>query len=389
MSTSRRLLSASLLASALLAGPLARPDLASALAQLRAIGPEGQGNAAASRAWTEVTHAPAASLPDILQALDDAGDRSRNYLVAAALALADRQLAQGHPLPVVPLGTILLDPARPPRTRRLAYDLLERADRALATDLLPGLLDDPAPELRRDAVQRLIDNAARAFADQRPQAATILYEQALGFARDADQIEAITGPLKDLGRPVDLVCQLGFLTRWHVIGPFDNTAGAGFERVFPPETEVRLDAEYPGKEGPVRWRDFRSPHEHGKVDFNQAIARLKEVAGYGFTEFHSPRTQPAELRLACKNGWKIWFNGRLLFGRDEYHRGAELDQYRLPVELQAGRNTVLVKLTQNEQQEDWTIEWEFQLRITDPSGRVLRSEPSATPTPSTPSAPSR
>jgi hypothetical protein len=50
-----------------------------------------------------------------------------------------------------------------------------------------------------------------------------------------------------------------------------------------------------------------------------------------------------------------------------------MDQYKLPVQLQAGRNTILVKLTQNEEKEEWTVEWEFQLRVTDPTGRVIRS----------------
>jgi hypothetical protein len=113
----------------------------------------------------------------------------------------------------------------------------------------------------------------------------------------------------------------------------------------------------------------------GMVDFNKAYAPLKEVTGYAFTEFHSDARRPAEIRIGCKNGWKLWFNGRYLFGRDEYHRGAELDQYRLPIQLRPGRNTLLVKLTQNEQKEDWTVEWEFQLRITDPTGRVIRSAP--------------
>ena len=46
---------------------------------------------------------------------------------------------------------------------------------------------------------------------------------------------------------------------------------------------------------------------------------------------------------------KVWLNGRFVFGRDEYHRNMEMDQYRLPVELKSGRNTLLVKCCQNEQ----------------------------------------
>jgi hypothetical protein len=75
----------------------------------------------------------------------------------------------------------------------------------------------------------------------------------------------------------------------------------------------------------------------------------------------------------CKNGWKVWLNGKFLFGRDEYHRGAEIDQYRLGGELKPGSNVILVKLTQNEQKEEWTKEWEFQMRLTDALGTPIAS----------------
>jgi hypothetical protein len=237
------------------------------------------------------------------------------------------------------------------------------------------LLDDPAADLRREAVQRLVDNAAKTLGDGRKESAAVLYRQAIDFARDADQIEAIAKPLKELGRPIDLVQHLGFLTAWKVIGPFDNTANAGYSKVYPPELERVFDATYDGKDGKVRWSDFTTQHELGMVDLNKAWAPLKEVTGYATTVFHSEIARPAEIRLGCKNGWKLWFNGQFIFGRDEYHRGAEIDQYRFPVELKAGANTLLVKVTQNEQKEEWTVEWEFQLRLTDPTGKVLRSAP--------------
>lgn len=350
-------------------------EVEGALATLRAVGPEGAGNAAAAKAWSEIAAAPASELPRIVAAMDDLGERARNYLFAAAATIADRELKAGHPLPMAALGDLLLDTARGARGRRLAYELIARVDAATAEALLAGLIDDPAAELRRDAVQRLVDRAGKTLAEGRKESAAVLYQQVIGFARDADQIETVTKALKDLGHPADLVRILGFVTRWKVIGPFDNTGRAGFEKVFPPETELRFDAEYDGKEGKVRWKDFETRHEAGMVDFNKAYAPLKEVTGYAFAEFYSETARPAELRLGCKNGWKIWFNGRYLFGRDEYHRGAELDQYRLPVELKPGRNIILVKLTQDEEKEEWTVEWEYQLRVTDPTGRVIRSGP--------------
>jgi hypothetical protein len=66
-------------------------------------------------------------------------------------------------------------------------------------------------------------------------------------------------------------------------------------------------------------------------------------------------------------------NGQLLFARDEYHTSAEIDQYPMPAQLRPGRNTILVKVCQNEEVQEWTEEWEFQLRVTDALGTPLAS----------------
>ena len=119
--------------------------------------------------------------------------------------------------------------------------------------------------------------------------------------------------------------------------------------------------------------DYATKSDYGLVDFNQPFMPLKEVAGYAYAEFWSDAARPVQVRLGTENGWKVWVNGKFLFGRDEYHRNTEIDQYRLPVVLQPGKNILLVKCTQNEQVEDWTKEWEFQLRLTDGLGTPIRS----------------
>jgi hypothetical protein len=163
------------------------------------------------------------------------------------------------------------------------------------------------------------------------------------------------------------------VTQWRVIGPFDSTEGVGHDKVYPPEERIDLAAEYDGKAGKVRWHDFTAVGDYGLVDLNKPCGALKEVAGYAYTEFHADKARSVELRLGCKNAWKVWLNGKLLFGRDEYHRGMEIDQYRMAGELKPGRNTILVKICQNEQKEEWTKEWEFQLRITDALGTPIPS----------------
>jgi hypothetical protein len=103
------------------------------------------------------------------------------------------------------------------------------------------------------------------------------------------------------------------------------------------------------------------------------LGRLKETVGYAYAEFTSDTEQNGELRLGCKNAWKLWFNGRLLFGRDEYHRRMQLDQYRFPVTMKPGRNRILLKVCQNEEVESWTVEWQYQIRVCDEVGTAILS----------------
>ncbi len=358
-------------------------DIAPLVEPLRAVGPEGRGNAAAGPAWRQLSSQPPSTLPALLASMDGANDISANYLRSAAEVILQKGQAQGAAIPYAELESFLSETRHDRRARRFAYETILAHDPAAAAALLPGMLDDPAMELRRDAVGQLIDKAGKLQSGGSTNEAVALFQKALHHARDVDQIEAITAPLRKLGQSPDLASLFGWVRSWKVIGPFDNTKREGYDKAFPPEREIKLDGVYDGKGGKVHWGDLESRDDYGKVDVNLPLGKLKETIAYCYTEVRSERAQPAEIRLGCKNAWKVWFNGRLLFGRDEYHRNEEIDQYRLPVELQAGRNTLLVKLGQNEQVEEWTVEWEFRLRITDPLGTPLRSLKVGVPAPTT------
>ena len=198
-----------------------------------------------------------------------------------------------------------------------------------------------------------------------------LYDKALRAARDVDQIETSAKALKEAGREVDLPKVMGFLMRWKVIGPFDNTDRKGFAVTYPPEKKIDFEASYEGKEGKVKWSDFATSDAFGMVDVNLEFGELKQVVAYAHNFYESPKAQEVQFRLGCKNAWKVWLNGELLFARDEYHRGMRIDQYLIDAKLKKGKNAILVKLCQNEQEQSWTKQWQFQLRVTDASGTAL------------------
>ncbi len=377
MKTSRILLALAVAA----ALPMVSADAANAkrtkqwLKAVNAVGPEGEGNEKASKAWRQLSALDAASITSILAGMKGSNELAENWLRSAVEAIADRELNGGGELPLGALKKFVDDQSHNPRARRLAFELIRRVDNAVAEKMIPGLANDPSVELRREAVQRLMDQGAKQLAAGKQDAAAATLGGALNHARDLDQINAISKDLRELGRQVDLPKHFGFLMHWNVIGPFDNTDREGFATVFPPETEIDLTAEYEGKDGKVKWTELVSSDEYGMIDINQAYpGNIKEVTAYAYTEFKAKAARPIELRLGCKNAWKLWLNGELLFGRDEYHRGMRIDQYRLRGELKAGVNTILVKACQNEQKESWTKEWQFQLRACDATGTAVLAE---------------
>ena len=107
------------------------------------------------------------------------------------------------------------------------------------------------------------------------------------------------------------------------------------------------------------------------VDLAKALAPHKGAVTYAATEFASATAQTVEVRLGTPNAWKLWVNGQLAFARDECHRGTMLDQYKVPVKLQPGKNTLLLKVCQNEQTEDWAQKWQYQLRICTSAGSAV------------------
>lgn len=348
-----------------------------AIQAIRAVGPEGQGNAQATQAWNQLIQSNADALPRLLAGMDGANDLAVNWLRSAVETIAERELKAGRPLPLAALNAYLVDTRHNPRARRMTFEMIQRVKPEAAALLIPGMLNDPSLELRYDAVQQLITRADAFAASKDGASASLVYRQALGFARNVNQIQHINDNLKKLGETVDLPSLLGFLTTWKVIGPFHNIDMAGFAEVFPPEKGIDFKAEYEGKHGPVRWTNAVTADPYGMLDINKYCGATKEVTGYAYTEFQSPVSRTAELRLGSKNGWKVWFNGQFLFGRDEYHRNIEIDQYIMPVTLKAGKNTLLVKVCQNKQVEDWTKEWEFQIRVCDSIGTAIAVQTAA------------
>lgn len=352
--------------------PVSAEVPAEALARLKAVGREGEGNEAASRAWQDVVQQGAAALPAILQAIDDAGAISTNWLRTAGDAIVERTLAAGKPLPAKELEQFVRQARHNPAARRLAYEWLCRIDPETPGRLLPGMLQDPSPELRRDAVA-LVLKQARSQLDKGDQdAARAAYRRALTGACDKDQVDLIVKELDKLGVKIDVAAHFGFVCRWLIVAPFDNHNDAGFSVAYPPEKGVDPKAVYKGKDGKeARWIAVAATDPYGVVNLNKELGKQQGVVAYAYAVLSSPKERPIQIRAGSMNGIKIFLNGKEVYHRDEYHHGMDMDQHIARGTLKAGRNELLVKICQNEQKEDWAQEWKFQVRLCDAVGAAV------------------
>ncbi len=363
-----------------------RVEVPPLVAKLQAVGPFGDGHLEASQAWRALAKADAEQLPEILAGMQGAGKLSENWFRAAVEAIAQRHLKQGGTLPVAALEEFLADTKQAPRARRLAYELIAGVDETAEQRLIPGLLNDPSLELRRDAVVHALEQAAAEEEAGRKEAAIAAYQQAFQAARELEQIKSASQKLRGFEQAVDVPLHMGFVMHWHLIGPFDNTEKRGFDVAYPPEQTIDFAATYRGKVGDVRWVEHRTSDEYGIVDLNVIFDRPKEgdnfkltdehkgAVGYAVSTFVSNREREVEFRLGCINANKIWLNGELLTANEVYHAGMEVDQYVAHGKLRSGNNQILVKVCQNEQSDSWAQRWQFQLRVCDELGTAVLSQ---------------
>ncbi len=341
------------------------------LKRLRTVNAGSTSQTQLKEAWDVVAGGGVEQLTTVLGAMSNVSPLSENWLRASADAICERELRSSGKLPIEVLEKFLLDSGKAPRARRTAFEWLTQVDSSASDRLLPAMLDDTSLEIRHDAVAQLI---AEAEASQDDTDKLQKFQRALQSARSLEQMKQCVEQLQKLGKTPNLATEFGYVTAWKAIGPFDNTAGSGFDKVFPPETEIDFAKQYEGKSSSVKWKDLSTSEQNqdlekvGVVDLNEILVEEKEVAAYVTATFVSEKEQTLECRYGTVNATKLWVNGELLISRNVYHMGGEFDQYIGSIKFLQGENTILLKICQNEQTEGWAKAWDFRLRVTDRLG---------------------
>jgi hypothetical protein len=182
------------------------------------------------------------------------------------------------------------------------------------------------------------------------------------YAELVDRLEAGTYPISidatELGQEVGIeghkaptsfrVAKATFtlvkLPRWQVLGPFDGGVGSKFTEDLPTD----LPAEYAGAGGrKIRWKAVGDDcvRSDGYIDFEKALGKGNNgQTTFGAATITSMEDVPARFYVGSGDALTIWLNGRQVFDK-QVHRSAEPDEDVVDVNLRAGENSVLVKIS--------------------------------------------
>ena len=149
---------------------------------------------------------------------------------------------------------------------------------------------------------------------------------------------------------------------WWLCGPFANHDGQAMAATLPPETAFEPDASYDGlhgaesawltdgsrQQGRDRARWVRRAAHHSFIDFNhlfrpwgRGVGKTDVGAALARCILHAPTATAATLHLAWDDALTLHVNDDLFdLGQNYAFRGRSL-----PVQLRAGANTVLLKLS--------------------------------------------
>ena len=148
---------------------------------------------------------------------------------------------------------------------------------------------------------------------------------------------------------------------WHILGPFDNKENIGYNTPYIPEdiTQIDFNTKHEGVNGEISWRQHTDDAFDGFVDLGRGV---KSSTAYASATIISPDNREVQLRFGSDDNGKVWLNGHEVITEPD-GGWATLDENIVPVKLNQGVNSILVKIGNSDGS------WGFYIRITDPDGK--------------------
>ena len=220
--------------------------------------------------------------------------------------------------------------------------------------LSASIFSDPSGP-RNDFYLRLIDSFEDKLTDPRA------YETFLVKTSGSSELAALFLSSRyfirgDLDGVSGIRRRLNIVTNFLAVAPFPNEDGRGHGTAYPPEDGMVFSDTYQGKARPIGWRRvFANPF--GRIKADNFFRPYQEATGYFCVFLRSETAQSGLVKLAINTPFKLWVNGVPLRFDDAKHAFV-LDQYSIPVSLEAGWNVLLLKSSSPDQ-----AEWKFLVRL--------------------------
>ncbi|MBN1352064.1 DUF4838 domain-containing protein [candidate division KSB1 bacterium] len=136
-----------------------------------------------------------------------------------------------------------------------------------------------------------------------------------------------------------------FLTKWWVIGPFDNPDGNGLKEVYAPECEFDTLKTYTGCNGAdIDWRIYERIST-GYMDFTKFFNHSEYGVAYARTALEAAEDGTLQMGVGSNDGVRLWINDQLVLDK-AVTRLALPNQEIVTVPIKKGENTVLLKIDQ-------------------------------------------
>lgn len=274
------------------------------------------------------------------------------------------KLAKTDPSRAAGLYSKLYSLASAPEQANAALEGLAQTAGPEDIDMVDVLLplmgeEEIAPEVCRAAAR-----LAMHLPEDRREEATEILQAAVILSPNDPMRPSLLEHLWKLGGEFDPAHEEGFVTRWHLAGPFKIADPKSWNECpfSDAQPDVKAKTAIVGRE--YEWKAFHTPELNGVVPLAKTLGPGDEQAAYAYAEITVDATQQIRLLIGSDDGLVLWLNGkRILATLDE--RRLTVDQDRVDVDLVAGVNRLLIKSI------NLAGDWAFCLRMTDSGGQPL------------------
>ncbi|MFO0610983.1 MAG: DUF3857 domain-containing protein [Polyangiaceae bacterium] len=166
----------------------------------------------------------------------------------------------------------------------------------------------------------------------------------------------------------EVMGELGFVTRWLFVGPFDSENKTGLARAYQPEVELSEPIVpgrvFDGKERPVR---FRAAAGSTTFDFGDWVRPREDACGYAstfLTRKAGSSRQRATVWVGAQGAFKLWREDALVMS-DELYRDLDVDRSAASIELGDGVTRLTIKVCSD------SVSPRFALRLGDDAGNPI------------------